>query len=42
MNNFLESVKSKTISEVKREFEKRLDEYNKAACLYMSKKQNEK
>jgi len=41
-NNFLESIKEKSVSDIKYEFEKRLDEYDKATKLYVEKKNKEK
>ena len=39
--NFLENIKTKSLKEIKSEYEKRLDEYNTATTLYCDKKNKE-
>lgn len=39
--NFIESIKNKTVKEIKVEYEKRLEEYNTATTLYSEKKNKE-
>ena len=42
MSNFLENIKNKTISEVKNEFSKRIEEYNHSTQIHIDKKNKEK
>ena len=42
VDNFLESIKTRTLADIKKEFEKRIEEYNSATNLYIDRKNKEK
>jgi len=42
VENFLESIKTKALSDIKLEFEKMTDQYNSATKLYVDRKYKEK
>ncbi len=42
VNNFLENIKTKTIADIKKVYEEKLDEFNSSTKIYLDKKYQEK